>query len=258
VWPELDALLAAFPDGVLQQHADGDGLVVVPTSGSSPLPITIRVPDDDTIEVELAGWVERTVREDDDDDGPPEHRLLALDLVAAALFGRVRVRVTQRGDRIVGREIVVMGPHGPVVHHKARSGWGWPGGTTFERCNALAPPPGVALGEAGALPWAPWAGTLQPTARMPDVRALPVNGELDLHSFVPRDVKPLVLEYIDACKRAGIHELRIVHGKGIGALRRTVHAILEKHPDVASFRLGGHGEGSWGATMVSLRRASDG
>ena len=46
---------------------------------------------------------------------------------------------------------------------------------------------------------------------------------------------------------------RIVHGKGIGALRRTVHAILAEHPDVERWRLGGQGEGSWGATIVRLR-----
>jgi dsDNA-specific endonuclease/ATPase MutS2 len=44
-----------------------------------------------------------------------------------------------------------------------------------------------------------------------------------------------------------------VHGKGIGNLRRTVHALLQRHPAVADFRLGGMGEGSWGATIVTLR-----
>ena len=84
---------------------------------------------------------------------------------------------------------------------------------------------------------------------------LAIDGELDLHPFSPRDVKPLVLEYIEVCKQRGITELRIVHGKGIGALRRTVHAILAKHPDVVSYRLGGMGAGSWGATLVLLRNA---
>ncbi|MBL8944858.1 MAG: Smr/MutS family protein [Myxococcales bacterium] len=82
-----------------------------------------------------------------------------------------------------------------------------------------------------------------------------IDGELDLHPFSPREVKPLVLEYIDACKQRGITELRIVHGKGIGALRRTVHALLADHPDVRAYRLGGMGEGSWGATIVDLHPA---
>ncbi|MCY1005737.1 Smr/MutS family protein [Nannocystis pusilla] len=83
-------------------------------------------------------------------------------------------------------------------------------------------------------------------------RRLPVDGELDLHNFSPRDVKRLVLEYLDVCLARGILEVRIVHGKGIGALRRTVHAILDRHPRVVGYRLGGHRGGGWGATVVDL------
>ena len=82
---------------------------------------------------------------------------------------------------------------------------------------------------------------------------LPIYGTLDLHAFHPRDVKQLVPDYIDACIEKGIFEVRIVHGKGTGALRRTVHAILEKHPRVKEFRLGGHARGEWGATIAVLR-----
>ena len=86
---------------------------------------------------------------------------------------------------------------------------------------------------------------------------LPVDGELDLHNFHPREVKPLVLAYLDACIARQIFAVRIVHGKGIGNLRRTVHALLERHPGVVSYRLGSHGEGSWGATLVELRPPAD-
>ena len=88
--------------------------------------------------------------------------------------------------------------------------------------------------------------------------ALPIDGVLDLHTFHPREVAALVAEYLDECRRAGILEVRIVHGKGTGQLRRTVHAALGRHPAVAAFRPAGTGEGSWGATMVSLRPAPDG
>ncbi|MBI4859288.1 MAG: Smr/MutS family protein [Candidatus Riflebacteria bacterium] len=81
---------------------------------------------------------------------------------------------------------------------------------------------------------------------------LPVDGTLDLHSFSPRDVEDLLHDYIEACLEKGIVHLRIVHGKGIGNLRRTVHAVLGRHPAVASFRLGGHDAGGWGATLVEL------
>ncbi len=82
---------------------------------------------------------------------------------------------------------------------------------------------------------------------------LPLDGTLDLHSFPPSDVGDLVPEWLAACRAAGLCELRIVHGKGTGALRRTVESILARHPLVASFRSAGEDGGGWGATLVSLR-----
>ena len=82
---------------------------------------------------------------------------------------------------------------------------------------------------------------------------LPIDGVLDLHTFLPRDVKNLVVDYLAACRERGIFQVRIIHGKGIGQLRQTVHAILAKHPDVASFTLDHPQYGGWGATLVKLR-----
>lgn len=83
---------------------------------------------------------------------------------------------------------------------------------------------------------------------------LPIDGVLDLHTFHPRDVKNLVLDYLTACQERGIFQVRIIHGKGIGQLRQTVHTILTKHPDVVSFTLDHPQYGGWGATLVSLRK----
>jgi DNA-nicking Smr family endonuclease len=93
----------------------------------------------------------------------------------------------------------------------------------------------------------------EPDASHPDPVALPINGELDLHTFRPRDVSDVVADYLDECRQRGILCVRIVHGKGIGALRATVHALLENRPDVAEFHLAGSALGGWGATIVHLR-----
>jgi DNA-nicking Smr family endonuclease len=89
----------------------------------------------------------------------------------------------------------------------------------------------------------------------PKPTELPIDGTLDLHTFHPREVKELVPDYLAACQEQGILQVRIIHGKGTGALRRTVHAILSRLPIVASFRLGGEGAGEWGATICLLQPA---
>jgi len=82
---------------------------------------------------------------------------------------------------------------------------------------------------------------------------LPIDGVLDLHTFHPREIKELIPEYLAACRERGIMEVRLVHGKGTGALRETVHAVLKRLPQVVSFRLAGEEAGGWGATLVVLR-----
>lgn len=82
---------------------------------------------------------------------------------------------------------------------------------------------------------------------------LPIEGVLDLHAFRPRDVKDLVPDYLAACREKGILEVRIIHGKGIGALRETVHSILGRLPGVTSFSLAHEQRGGWGATVVQLK-----
>ena len=84
---------------------------------------------------------------------------------------------------------------------------------------------------------------------------LPVDGVLDLHGFRPRDVKGVVLDYLELCRERGIWEVRVVHGKGIGQLRQTVHALLARHPDVERFAIATEYYGGAGATIVCLKRA---
>jgi DNA-nicking Smr family endonuclease len=81
---------------------------------------------------------------------------------------------------------------------------------------------------------------------------LPIDGILDLHTFHPREVRDLLPEYLMACREKGILDVRIIHGKGTGMLRETVHTLLKRLPEVISFRLAGQDAGSWGATLVRL------
>jgi DNA-nicking Smr family endonuclease len=87
-----------------------------------------------------------------------------------------------------------------------------------------------------------------PPAPPADTVQIPLDGVLDLHAFLPRDVPDLVPEYVTACQEAGVLLLRIIHGKGTGTLRRIVHAALARHPAVAQFAL----DANWGATVVTL------
>ena len=82
---------------------------------------------------------------------------------------------------------------------------------------------------------------------------LPIDGTLDLHAFHPSDIKHLVPDYLDECRNKGIFHVRIIHGKGIGNLRRTVQAILDRLDYVESYRLAGEDAGYWGATLVVLK-----
>ena len=85
---------------------------------------------------------------------------------------------------------------------------------------------------------------------------LPIDGTLDLHAFPPSAVKELVNDYLAACQDRGIGEVRLIHGKGIGALKRTVHALLVRHPEVIEFHLDSELFSGSGATIVRLRRRS--
>ena len=85
-----------------------------------------------------------------------------------------------------------------------------------------------------------------------DPHVVPIEPELDLHAFSPRDIPSVVDEYVRVAHDAGLRELRLVHGRGRGTQRAIVQSVLEKHPLVAEF---------WddtashlGATMARLRR----
>lgn len=63
----------------------------------------------------------------------------------------------------------------------------------------------------------------------------------------------IVEKYLDSAVLKGMHEVRIVHGKGSGALRNAIHDYFKTHPNIATFRLGQYGEGEWGVTIAELK-----
>ena len=94
----------------------------------------------------------------------------------------------------------------------------------------------------------------EPEAPDPDgVVEWPIDGTLDLHLFDPREIGELVPDYLHACRERGLLAVRIVHGKGIGELRRTVETLLARLPEVvAAYRPADETAGGWGAMLVTL------
>ncbi len=82
---------------------------------------------------------------------------------------------------------------------------------------------------------------------------IPITDIFDLHSVPARDVEPVVEEYLAEANRMGLKALRIIHGRGIGVQRETVHRVLARTPFVQSFRDAPAEAGGWGATIVTLR-----
>lgn len=83
--------------------------------------------------------------------------------------------------------------------------------------------------------------------------AIPITGELDLHTFRPQEIPALLEDYFAECRKRGLLRVRVIHGKGIGTLRATVHAHLQRSPAVAAFAQGDETSGGWGATVVTLK-----
>lgn len=197
-------------------------------------------------------------------DGEPEEDdeacEFALDFVAAALFGELRVvEMRLRGE--VLRRILEVRVDGSWRRYAKVGKLGLAGARAWLRRDLerhirsnegrVERPPALHKAGPRGLPSAPWAGAAATIDR--NAAEVVIDGELDLHNFSPKEVAPLVREYIEVCHQRGIRDLRIVHGKGKGVLRRTVHSLLAGHVLVERYRLGGQREGSWGATIVRLR-----
>lgn len=92
------------------------------------------------------------------------------------------------------------------------------------------------------------ASELLPDAPVP----LPSTSELDPHTFLTGDLGELIPADLAECGALGLRDVRSVHGTG--ALRTTVHALLRRSPHIQTHRRGDAHSGSWGASVVTLRR----
>ena len=79
-----------------------------------------------------------------------------------------------------------------------------------------------------------------------------VDRELQLRHLTTDEALFRLDQYLNDAFMAGLPSVRIVHGKGMGKLRRAVHESLTKHPLVKSYRLGDYGEGDYGVTIAEL------
>jgi dsDNA-specific endonuclease/ATPase MutS2 len=82
---------------------------------------------------------------------------------------------------------------------------------------------------------------------------IPITDIFDLHTVPPRDVEPIVEEYLEEARKLGLKALRIIHGRGIGVQREIVRSILARTAFVETFGDAPAEAGGWGATLVTLR-----
>ena len=80
-----------------------------------------------------------------------------------------------------------------------------------------------------------------------------VSTEINLLGRTVDEAVALLDKYLDDASIAHLKKVRVVHGKGTGALRTGVHNYLRKNKHVASFRLGEFGEGDAGVTIVEIK-----
>jgi len=95
--------------------------------------------------------------------------------------------------------------------------------------------------------------TLDPFDPFPEPVTIPITDVFDLHTIQPRDVKPVVEEYLNEARRAGFRSVRIIHGKGLGVQREMVRTILGRTAFVIDWTDAPPEAGGLGATIVRLK-----
>jgi len=84
-----------------------------------------------------------------------------------------------------------------------------------------------------------------------------VTGEIDLHTFSPKETRSAVNEYLYECQKRDIYTVRIIHGKGKGVQKNIIRSLLKEHPLVLFFYDANRVSGGWGATVAELKKRED-
>jgi len=84
-------------------------------------------------------------------------------------------------------------------------------------------------------------------------KSMDISPEVMLIGMTVDEAIPVLEKYIDDAYLSNIGQIRIVHGKGTGALRKAVQSFLSKHPHVKSYRQGLYGEGDLGVTIAEIK-----
>ena len=86
----------------------------------------------------------------------------------------------------------------------------------------------------------------------PETIVIPIEESIDLHLFLPREIRDVVEGYIEAAIEKRFREVRLIHGRGKGVQRNRVQQILASHPGVERFTDAPAHQGGWGATIAWL------
>src|SRR6266404_9629746 len=88
----------------------------------------------------------------------------------------------------------------------------------------------------------------------PEPVEIEITDIFDLHTIPPRQVKPVVEEYLREARRKGFRVVRIIHGKGIGVQREIVRSILARTSFVEDWTDAPPDAGGLGATLIRLEK----
>jgi len=86
-----------------------------------------------------------------------------------------------------------------------------------------------------------------------NIKSLHISKEIDLRGMMPEEATTNADKYLDDAFLASLTNVTLIHGKGTGAVRNAIHALLKRHPHVKEYRLGKFGEGEAGVTVVTLK-----